>query len=72
MLLDVQILWEILGFQILVEPESKKFGPQAPQKYSKIEANGSTKAEFLPRSSKSMIFLEIQWFFDFQMGPQNQ
>ena len=69
---SVQILREILGFRILLEPESKKFDPQAPQNCSEIEANGSTKAEFLPRSSKSHNFLEIQWFFDLQMGPPNQ
>ena len=45
---------------------------QASRNRSEIEANGSTKAEFLPRSSKSHNLLKIYWFFDLRMGPQNQ
>ena len=55
---------------MLLEPESKKFGPQAPQNCSEIEANGSTKAEFLPRSFKSYNFLEIQWFLTSKWDPK--
>ena len=48
-----------------------KFGSWTPQNCFKIEAIGSTKAELLPRLSKSHDFLEILKVLDLQIGPQN-
>ena len=48
-----------------------KNGAWAPPNCSEIEANGTTKAELLSRSSQSRDFLEIWWFLDLQIGPPN-
>ena len=59
---SIQILQKFLGFRILLELQSKKLGPQKPRNCSGIEANGTTKAELLPRSSKSHHFSKFTGF----------
>ena len=69
--LRIQIPLQILRFCMLLEPECERFGCQAPRNCFEIEANGTTKARLLSRSSKSHDFPKFSWFLHLQFGSQN-